>query len=263
MFSILRACSTATLVFSAIFFSQTLSSTSTLAQSVKQSTRPLTETEQVVRDYILKNPEVIIEALQILEDRREAEQNEQQKLSITRNKDDLESSVHQTILGNPEGDVTLIEFFDYNCAFCRESLQHIEKLVEEDNNLRVVLKEFPVLGPGSQAAARVAIAAAKIDSEKYLELHVKLLKTRGQADERVALLLAEGLGYDMSVLRTMMEKPVIEEAITEVYGLANVIGLTGTPTFIIGSEVLPGAVGHSILKQKIDSMRECGETVCS
>ena len=263
MFSNPRSCFISISTVTALLLSLIVSATSAHAQEVKQSTRPLTETEKVVRDYILNNPEVIIEALQILEDRRESEQAEQQKLMISRNKEDLESSVHQTILGNPDGDVTLIEFFDYNCAFCRESLQHIEQLVEEDDKLRVVLKEFPVLGQGSQDAARVAIAASKLDSDKYLELHIKLLQTRGPADERTALVLAENLGYDMDVLRKTMETPVIEEAITEVYGLANVIGLTGTPTFIIGDEVLPGAVGHGVLKQKIDSMRECGETVCS
>lgn len=263
MFSILRSGITALVALTAIILSQYLIAIPSFAQEVKQSIRPPSEIEKVVRDYLLKNPEIIIEALQILEQRREAEQIEHQKLLIEENNDVLLSSSNHTILGNPDGDVTLIEFFDYNCGFCRESLQHVERLVKEDGNLRVILKEFPVLGQASQDAARVAIAASKIDAKKYLELHVKLLKARGQADERVALLLAESLGYDVSAIRDVMSRPEVDEAINEVYGLANALGLTGTPTFIIGNEVLPGAVGHDVLREKLDSMRECGETVCS
>jgi len=175
----------------------------------------------------------------------------------------LLTSEHQTVFGNPNGDVTLIEFFDYNCGFCRESLSHVERLVKEDPNLRVILKEFPVLGQGSQDAARVAIAASKIDPVKYLQLHMKLLSAREQADQKLALKIAENVGYDMEKIREYMAKPAIEEAISEVYGIANDLGLTGTPTFIIGTEILPGAVGHDVLREKLDSMRKCGETVCS
>lgn len=263
MFSIVRSGISVLITSVIILFSQYLISIPLFAQEVKQSIRPPSEIEKVVRDYLLKNPEIIVEALQILEQRREAEQIEHQKLLIEENKDVLLSSSNHTVLGNPNGDVTLIEFFDYNCGFCRESLQHLERLVEEDSNLKIILKEFPVLGQASQDAARVAIAASKVDAKKYLELHVKLLTARGQANERVALLLAESVGYDINVIRDVMSKPEVDEAINEVYGLANALGLTGTPTFIIGNEVLPGAVGHDVLREKLDSMRECGETVCS
>ena len=262
-----RSCILAITTLGLIIFSQLIASTTTLAQETEQSTPPASgptsEIEKVVRDYILKNPEVIVEALQIFEQRQEAEFNERQKSLIASNHDVLVSSAHQSILGNPDGDVTLIEFFDYNCGFCRDSLEHLQKLVAEDDKLKIVLKEFPVLGPDSQDAARVAIAASKIDPDKYLKLHVQLLKTRGQANKRIALSIAEQLDYDMDALRGKMSETVIDESINEVYGLANQLGLTGTPTFIIGNEVMPGAVGHDVLREKLDSMRKCGETVCS
>lgn len=240
-----------------------LFSTPSYAQDARQSKPPVSEIEAVVRDYILKNPEIIIEALEILEERRASAQFEHQKQLIDTNKQTLLASEHQTVLGNPQGDVTLIEFFDYNCGFCRQSLQPLKQLLEEDRNLRVVLKEFPILGPESQEASRVAIAASKIDPEKYLQLHVRMLQSPGQANERIALLIAEDLGFDMEKLREVMKAPAIDEAIGEVYGLATELGLSGTPTFIIGSEVIPGAIGHDALREKVDSMRKCGETVCS
>lgn len=243
--------------------SQMAATTKASAQEANQSIPNPSEIEKLVRDYILKNPEIIVEALQIFEERQQSAFHEQQKVLIDNNKDLLVSSKHQAVFGNPDGDVTLIEFFDYNCHFCRDSLENVQRLIDEDKNLKVVLKEFPVLGPQSQEAARVAIAAAKIDAEKYLKLHVELLKARGQADERTALALAKKLDYDMDALQDMMAKPVIEEAINEVYGLANVLGLTGTPTFIIGNDVMPGAVGHAVLREKLDSMRKCGQTTCS
>jgi len=263
MFPFFNSSRIAALASAFILLSPYIGATGSSAQEAKQSIRPASEIETIIRDYILKNPEIIIEALQILEERREVEQNELQKQLIARNEDVLLTSEHQTVFGNPNGDVTLIEFFDYNCGFCRESLSHVERLVKEDPNLRVILKEFPVLGQGSQDAARVAIAASKIDPVKYLQLHMKLLSAREQADQKLALKIAENVGYDMEKIREYMAKPAIEEAISEVYGIANDLGLTGTPTFIIGTEILPGAVGHDVLREKLDSMRKCGETVCS
>jgi len=129
------------------------------------------EIEKLVREYILKNPEVIVEALQTLERRHEEQLAANQQRQIQANAEILHASDHQMVIGNPEGDVTLIEFFDYNCGFCRQTLATVEALIEQDPKIKVILKEFPVLGPGSQEAARVSIAASKIAPEKYKELH--------------------------------------------------------------------------------------------
>ncbi|MEO1066079.1 MAG: DsbA family protein [Pseudomonadota bacterium] len=227
------------------------------------STLTKEDVEAIVRDYILENPEILIEALQAFEQRQAEESLARQQEMLEARMDVLVASEHQIILGNPEGDVTLIEFFDYNCGFCRRSLEDVERLVSEDKNLRVVLKEFPVLGDGSREAAQVAIAAAKQDPKRYLELHKRLLMARGQVNERVALKLSESLGFDMADISETLAKPVVNDAINEVYSLANDLGLTGTPTFIIGTEILPGAVGYDVLREKVDAMRECGRTVCS
>lgn len=251
-----------TVIF-AVALGLTLANKDLHAQNSSQSLQSKTEIENIVRDYLLENPEIIIEALEVFEQRRIDEQRLRQQQLISQNSGVLLASEHQTILGNPDGDITLIEFFDYNCGFCRDSLQHVERLVEEDKNLRVILKEFPVLGPGSQQAARVAIAASKVDPTKYLMLHSRLLNSRGQTNERTALRAAEKVGLDVSKIRELMNEPIIEEAITEVYSIATVLGVNGTPTFIVGNEVLPGAVGYEVLRQKLDAMRECGDTSCS
>lgn len=219
--------------------------------------------EKLVREYILNNPEVIVEALQTLERRHEEQVAANQQRQIQANEEILHASDHQMVIGNPEGDVTLIEFFDYNCGFCRQTLATVEALIEQDPKIKVILKEFPVLGPGSQEAARVSIAASKIAPEKYKALHTQLLSARGQVNEREALALSADLGIDTDKLQSLAQTPQVEEAIGEVYQLATDLGINGTPSFIIGNELIPGAVELDILQQKISAMRECGKTACS
>lgn len=238
-----------------------LAMTSANAQSPQN--RSDADIEKLVREYILKNPEIIVEALQTLERRREEQLVANQQRQIQANSDILLASEHQVVIGNPEGDVTLIEFFDYNCGFCRQTLATVEQLIEQDPKIKVILKEFPVLGPGSQEAARVSIAAAKIAPAKYKDLHTRLLRARGQVNQRIALAVSAELGIDTEKLEGLMETAQVEEAIGEVYQLATDLGINGTPSFIIGNELIPGAVELDVLQQKVSAMRECGKTTCS
>lgn len=231
------------------------------AQTVQNRTDA--DIEKLVRDYILKNPEIIVEALQTLERRREEQLAANQQRQIQANADILHASDHHVVIGNPEGDVTLIEFFDYNCGFCRQTLATVEALIEQDPQIKVILKEFPVLGPGSQEAARVSIAASKIAPEKYKELHTQLLRAEGQVNERIALALSANLGIDTDKLQSLSQTAQVEEAIGEVYQLATDLGINGTPSFIIGNELIPGAVDLNVLQDKVSAMRECGKTACS
>jgi protein-disulfide isomerase len=218
--------------------------------------------ETIVREYLLEHPEVIRDALEEL-DRREKAAAEQARLqAVTDSADVLFNSTRQVVIGNPDGDVTMVEFFDYNCGYCKRAHGDMTRLIEEDGNLRVVLKEFPVLGQGSVEAAQVAIALNIVAPEKYEEFHEALLLQRGQANRASALEAAAGVGVSAEQLAKALEGDTAAQTIEEVYSLANRLGLTGTPSYVIGEEVVMGAVGYDQLKEKISSLRNCGQTTC-
>ncbi len=220
------------------------------------------EIETIVREYLVQNPSVIREALEAL-DRQEKEAAETARLqAVTESADVLFNSTRQVVLGNPDGDITMVEFFDYNCGYCKRAFTDMARLMEEDENLRVVLKEFPVLGQGSVEAAQVAVAVNDIAPEKYPDFHQALLLQRGQANRASAMAAATELGLDEDALSKSMESDLASQTIEEVYSLANRLGLTGTPSYVIGDEVVMGAVGYDQLKDKISALRNCGQTTC-
>ncbi|NVK35032.1 MAG: DsbA family protein [Rhodobacteraceae bacterium] len=218
---------------------------------------------EIVRDYLLENPEVVRDALIEL-DRRE---KEAEAVALQQMVEDpqspLFSSEFQVVLGNPDGDVTLVEFFDYNCGYCKRAYSDLARLLDEDENLRVVLKEFPVLGQPSAEAARVAVAVNKVAPEKYAEFHEKLLLGRGQANHASSMEAAIDVGVSKSDLEVVIGSDLVDKTVGEVYALAKSLGMTGTPSYVVGNEVVPGAIGYAALKSKIDALRACGETSCS
>lgn len=218
--------------------------------------------EGVVREYILKNPELIEEALVILEAKRKAEEAAKRKEMLSKNGEMLFNSTRQVVLGNPEGDVTVVEFFDYNCGVCRRAFNDMQRILKEDGNVRFVLKEFPILGRGSNEAARVAIALNLTAPEKYGEFHNLMFSQRGTANEARALATVEKLGVDMAALRANMNAPEVIATVEEVYALANGLGLNGTPSYVIGDEVYGGLIGHAKMKSAIAGVRECGQVTC-
>jgi protein-disulfide isomerase len=167
------------------------------------------------------------------------------------------------VLGNPKGDVNFVEFFDYNCGYCKRALTDMLDLMKSDPNLRVTLKEFPVLSPGSVEAARVAIAVHMQDpsGKKYLEFHKNLLSGHGQADKARALAAAKDAGADMARLEKDLTSPRINETLKENFKIAEDMGLTGTPSYVIGKDVVVGAVGLSDLTKKVAQAR-CGKDAC-
>jgi protein-disulfide isomerase len=219
------------------------------------------EIEKLVREYILANPEIVQEALVVLEEKRKSEEAAARTAQIASIRDILYDSKHQVVLGNPDAPITLVEFFDYNCGYCKRALEDTLAMIEHDD-VRVVLKEFPILGPGSVEAARVAIAVNLVAPDKYVDFHRDLLLGSGQADERRAMAVAEDLGLDTDKIRAAMSDPAVATSIDEVYTIANRLGLTGTPTYIIGDEVVFGAVGVEALEAKVDAMRQCGKATC-
>ncbi|MCW1404471.1 DsbA family protein [Novosphingobium sp. MW5] len=210
----------------------------------------------------LENPEVIADALSELE-RREKAAEEAARLEVLSDSSGILFDLsRQAVLGNPEGSVTLVEFFDYNCGYCKRAHADMVRLIEEDPDLRVVLKEFPVLGQGSVEAAQVAVAVNSIAPEKYGEFHEALLLSRGQANRDSALKAATGIGIDQDELLAAMTTDEAGQTIEEVYSLANRLGLTGTPSYVVGDEVVMGAIGYDQLREKLDVVKNCGEASC-
>jgi len=213
------------------------------------------EIGKLVREYLVTHPEVLEEAMQALEKKRAEERLASQKLTIKKQAKLLFSSKRQVVLGNPEGDVTLVEFFDYNCGYCRRALSDLQTLLKTDKNLKVVIKEWPVLGRNSVEAARVSIALAQVAPEKYFDFHQKLLSSEGGINGAKALMVASQIGVDMDKLQTAMKDREIIATIEEVHGIATGLGLTGTPSYVVGDQVIGGAVGIDNLKETVASYR--------
>jgi protein-disulfide isomerase len=221
------------------------------------------EIERIVREYLVSHPEVLQDAIAELEKRQAAAELEKAKAAVASNSETLFNSSRQVVLGNPHGNVTMVEFFDYNCGFCKRAMADMLDLLKSDPNLKVVLKEFPVLGAGSVEAAKVA-AAVRIqdkDGKKYLEFHQKLLGGRGQADKARALAVAKEVGFDIKRIEADMDGDEAKVSIEESLKLGETLGLNGTPSYVVGTDVVIGAVGLDALRTKVSAAR-CGKTQC-
>jgi protein-disulfide isomerase len=221
------------------------------------------EVERILRDYLIAHPEVIQDAMAELDKRQSAADAEKHKATINQNAATIFSSPRQVVLGNPDGNVTFVEFFDYNCGYCKRAMDDMLTLLKDDPKLKIVLKEFPVLGPGSVEAAQVAVAVRMQDKtgKKYLEFHQKLLGGRGQADKARALAVAKDVGLDMARLEKDLASAEVKATLQESFKLAESLGLNGTPSYVIGDNVVVGAVGLESLKEKVNTSR-CGKPTC-
>jgi protein-disulfide isomerase len=221
------------------------------------------EIEKIVHDYLIAHPEVLQEAMAELEKRQAAAEAEKHKDAVKEHAQALFSSPRQVVLGNPQGSVTFVEFFDYNCGYCKRAMSDMLTLLKGDPNLKIVLKEFPVLGPGSVEAAQVAVAVHMQDKtgKKYLEFHQKLLGGRGQADRARALAVAKEIGMNMAQIDKDMQSPEVKATLQENFKIAEALGLNGTPSYVIGDKVIVGAVGLPSLQEGINTAR-CGKANC-
>jgi protein-disulfide isomerase len=219
--------------------------------------------EVIVKNYLIAHPEVLEEAMNELSKRQAAAEAEKHEASITENADAIFNSPRNVTLGNKDGDVTFVEFFDYNCGYCKRAMADMLDLLKSDPKLKVVLKEFPVLSEGSVEAAKVAVAARIQDptGKKYLDFHQKLLGGRGLADKARAMAAAKDAGFDMARLEKDMASPEAKATIEENMKLAEGMGMNGTPSYVIGKQVVIGAVGLEGLKEKISTAR-CGKATC-
>ncbi len=218
------------------------------------------EVEAIVRDYLLKNPEILVQMQVALE----AKQQETQRLAnlevINAARDEIFKAGYDGFVGNPDGKVTIVEFYDYNCGYCKRAQEDMLALTEADPELRFVLKEFPILGPESQQAHVVSMAFRTLMPEKFGEFHNQLIGAPGRADEASAMKIALALGADEARLREAMKNPAIPESFARTYDLASKLSITGTPSYVVGNEVVFGALGREVLAEKIELARACQAT---
>ena len=219
--------------------------------------------EKIVREYILKNPEIIEQAIMELRKKQEQAENSARTQAIAANQKLLNESPRGVVVGNPKGNVTLVEFFDYNCGYCKRALEDVSALVKSDPNLKIVLKELPILSPGSVEAARVAVAVRMQNPAKYWDFHRALLSGRGEANMARALAAAQQAGLDVERIKKDISNPEVDATLAESEQLAKALAIGGTPSYVLGDQLIPGALPHDRLALFIAQVRKCGKVDCS
>ncbi|CAN1724332.1 Thioredoxin domain-containing protein [Hyphomicrobium sp. 1Nfss2.1] len=220
------------------------------------------ELEKIIKNYLIANPEVFLEAQTALEAKLEKEQAEKLKTAIAENARDIYRDPVADVAGNPDGDITVVEFFDYNCGYCKRGLHDVIKLVESDPKVRVVFKELPILSKGSEEASRIAIAAGR--QGKYWDMHKAMLEAKGVMNEANALAIASKLGLDIEKLKKDMASADVEAEIKKSEALAKKMGVNGTPHFLVGDRSIPGAPEdlYDQLEKHVTELRKSGCAYC-
>lgn len=216
----------------------------------------------MIEQYLMSDPKVLQRVSRALETALRAEEQERSTAAIAQFQEAIFNSPDQVVVGNPDGDVTLVEFYDYNCGYCRSALPDLASLIAEDPNLRVVLKEFPILSNESFDAARVGVLVGQSDAD-YWAFHQTLYSGRGQVNKEVALAAAAELGLPRVDLELRMNDDSVDQTLDNSFKIAQALGISGTPTYIIGNEIIPGAIGVEELRDRVANMRACGQTQCS
>jgi len=210
-----------------------------------------------MRAYLLENPEVLLEAIQVLETRQQVAEAAGEQALIAANAAELFEDGHSFVAGNPEGDVTLVEFFDYRCGFCRRAHPEVAELLQSDGNIRLVAKEFPILGEDSVAASRLAIATLRVAGpEAYEALHDELMTMRGPVDARSGARVLQRLGHDPEPVLAEMETEAVSTIIAQNHALAQRLGISGTPTFVLGDRMLRGYMSLDQMRAVVAETRE-------
>ena len=210
----------------------------------------------VIGDYLRENPEILLEASDILKKKQEEMKEAAAIYALSAHRDKIERHPMTPATGNPDGDVTIVEFFDYQCQYCKRVFSYMTQLEKEDPNLRVVWKEFPILGPVSQFAAAAAMAADR--QGKYMEFHIAVMGARGRLTEGRVLELAGRTGIDVERLQEDMKDPKIKAYLEETIQLANALGINGTPGFVVGDEIVAGAIDKAEMKKLVEFTRRKG-----
>lgn len=235
------------LAFSALVASSPLASASDFTPEQRK------EIEAIIGDYLKNHPDALIDAIQGADDKMKADEKEKAARALAEHRQALFDDPQSPVAGNPKGDVTLVEFFDYRCPYCKQVEPSLEKLIADDHKLRFVYKEFPVLGPDSVTAAHAALAARR--QGKYDAFHRAMMSTTGHIDEAVIFKVAASVGLDVDKLKQDMKSPDIEKQLKANLDLGTQLDLSGTPSFIVGDTIVPGAISADELKQLIATAR--------
>jgi len=216
----------------------------------------------IVKDYLLKHPELLVEVQSALDAKLEKEQAEKLKTFMSQNAKEIYRSPGASMAGAADGDITVVEFFDYNCGYCKRGMPEVQKLIQNDKKVRVVFKELPILSKGSEEAARVALAAKR--QGKYWEFHQAMLANKGQANEASSLKVAEGLGLNAEKLKSDMNSAEVTDELERMKALAKKMGINGTPHFLVGDKSIPGAPEdlHDQLQSLVADFRKSGCAYC-
>ncbi|MFZ5676649.1 MAG: DsbA family protein [Pseudomonadota bacterium] len=214
------------------------------------------ELGDIIRQYLLENPEVVRDAMQELERKQQEAEDSARSDTLKTMASEIFHSKDDLVGGNPKGKVTMVEFFDYNCGYCKRAFPDVMKMIDADKDLKLVMKEFPILGPGSVYAARAALASRK--QGKYWEYHMAMMAHEGRIDEAVADQIAEATGLDVKKLKADMEADEVNQVIGRNMQLADSLKIQGTPAFIIDETVIPGAVGYEALAAVVKQIRDNG-----
>jgi len=242
-------------------FAALLLSLTPAVQAAEFTDKQRAEIGAIVREYLLKNPEILIEVSQELEKRKQAAEDSQRQTVITENAKSLFRSDNDLVAGNPDGDVTMVEFFDYNCGWCKKGLPEVLGLIDADKNLRLVMKEYPIFGEESEYAARAALASKA--QGKYWQFHLAMLQHEGKINKAAVDRIAEETGLDLERLKADMKSEKIAGIIDANQQLANDLAISGTPAFIIDRKVIPGYLPQDQLAATIQEVRDGGGcTVC-
>lgn len=226
-----------------------------------------TEIQSIVKSYLLQHPEVLRDAIVELDKREKQAEADAQKKALAQYaapNSPLYDAPDAFAVGNPDGKITLVEFFDYNCGYCKRSIDDVQKLISTNPDLRVVLRDFPILSPSSIDAAIVADAAHRqFPGMKYWDYHRQLLATHGLVGKEQALGVAKAMGADMDKIAKDAKDPAIRSGLQQSDAVAKSLSLNGTPSFVVGDSVLIGAVGYDELNKAIGNVRRCGKAMCS
>ncbi|MEM7190098.1 MAG: DsbA family protein [Pseudomonadota bacterium] len=208
-----------------------------------------------VRAYLLENPNVIFEAIQILEQQREQESADADRQLVAANAEELFNDGFSYVGGNPEGDVTIVEFLDYRCGYCKRAHPEIEELLDLDPDVRLIVKDFPILGPDSVSTGKIALAAHDVDAGKFKALNDAMMTYEGGLTEDAAYRIAADVGYDISALKEAANSQRVDDRLARNYQLAQALGLQGTPAFIVGDQVIRGYMPVNDMLAVVDQVR--------
>lgn len=214
------------------------------------------EIKELVLQTIRENPEIVREAITLLQAEEEAAQAQAARLALSQQRQILERDPNAAVIGNPDGDVTIVEFFDYNCGYCRRVFSNVHALLESDQNVRIVMREWPILGEESVFAARASLAARK--QGKYEEFHNALMGSRNRVTEAVVMSTAERVGLDVDQLRVDMEGEDVAAHLETSQRLTQTLGFNGTPAFVFGDELVPGAIELDQMQALVEAIRTEG-----